>query len=45
MQAQLTVRLPEDLKAALDAASRKMRRKSSEIIRMALREFLQIAPA
>ena len=40
MQDQLTVRLPEDLSQALKAASRRMQRKSSEIVRLALREFL-----
>jgi hypothetical protein len=41
MEAQLTVRIPEDLKRALDEASRKMHRKSSDIVRLALRAFLQ----
>jgi len=40
MEAQLTVRLPEDLSRALKVASRRMQRRSSEIVRMALREFL-----
>jgi hypothetical protein len=40
MQDQLTVRLPADLSDALKAASRRMQRKSSEIVRLALREFL-----
>ena len=40
MQEQLTVRIPEDLSRALKAASRRMQRKSSEIVRLALREFL-----
>jgi len=40
MQDQLTVRLPEDLSRALKAASRRLQRKSSEIVRLALREFL-----
>jgi metal-responsive CopG/Arc/MetJ family transcriptional regulator len=44
MEAQVTVRIPEDLKHALDEASRKMQRKSSEIVRMALRAFLQPGP-
>ena len=44
MEAQLTVRISEDLKRALDEASRKMQRKSSEIVRMALRAFLQGTP-
>ena len=37
---QLTVRLPDDLSRALKAASRRMQRKSSDIVRLALREFL-----
>jgi Arc/MetJ-type ribon-helix-helix transcriptional regulator len=44
MKDQLTVRLPEDLSRALKAASRRMQRKSSDIVRLALREFLE-APA
>jgi len=40
MRAQLTVRLPEDLSEALQAASRRMQRRSSDIVRLALREFL-----
>lgn len=40
MEAQVTVRIPEDLKRALDDAARKMQRKNSEIVRMALRAFL-----
>ena len=44
MESQVTVRIPEDLKRALDEASRKMQRRSSEIVRMALRAFLQQSP-
>jgi Ribbon-helix-helix protein, copG family len=40
MRHQLTVRLPEDLHKALRAAARRMQRKSSDIVRLALREFL-----
>jgi len=40
MEDQVTVRLPEDLRRALRAASRRMQRKNSEIVRLALREFL-----
>jgi hypothetical protein len=40
MPTQLTVRLPDDLDHALKAASRRMRRRSSDIVRLALREFL-----
>ena len=37
---QLTVRLPADLSRALRAAARRMQRKSSDIVRLALREYL-----
>lgn len=40
MQDQVTIRLPEDLSQALKAASRRMQRKASEIVRLALREYL-----
>lgn len=40
MNDQVTVRLPEDLSKALKTASRRMQRKSSEIVRLALREYL-----
>ena len=40
MQEQLTIRLPPDLGRALRAASRRMRRKRPEIVRLALREYL-----
>lgn len=40
MPTQLTVRLPDDLDRALKAATRRMRRGSSDIVRLALREFL-----
>jgi hypothetical protein len=45
MTSQLTVRLPEDLKQALDKASRKLNRKPSDLVRIALREYLRITPA
>ena len=40
MQDQVTIRLPEELSQALKAAARRMQRKSSEIVRLALREYL-----
>ena len=43
MDTQLTVRVPADLKRALDEAARKMQRKSSDVVRMALQAFLQSA--
>lgn len=45
MQDQLTVRLPRDLSRALRAAARQTERRSSEIVRMALRNFLGAAHA
>jgi len=44
MQTQLTVRLPDDLRRALTAASREMQRKSSDVVRLALRQFLTLPP-
>lgn len=40
MSAQLTVRLPDHLKEALDTAARRMRRNSSQIVRLALESYL-----
>jgi predicted transcriptional regulator len=40
MQRQLTVRLPDELGRALEEAAERMQRKPSEIVRLALREFL-----
>ena len=40
MPTQLTVRLPDDLSRTLKTASRRMQRKPSEIVRLALQEFL-----
>lgn len=37
----MTVRLPRELKRSLDEAARRMRRKSSDVVRMALREYLE----
>jgi metal-responsive CopG/Arc/MetJ family transcriptional regulator len=42
---QITVRLPDDLSRALRAAARKSQRRTSEIVRMALRAYLEPAPA
>ena|SRR3989442_14516290 len=41
MQDQLTVRLPADLSRALRRASRRLQRKNSDIVRLALQAFLQ----
>ena len=42
MSSQVTVRLPDDIRDSLDAASESMNLKVSEIVRMALREFLRV---
>ena len=42
MQDQITVRLPADLSQALRRTSRQLRRKNSDIVRMALEAFLQV---
>jgi metal-responsive CopG/Arc/MetJ family transcriptional regulator len=41
VQDQLTVRLPADLRRALQRASRRLQRKNSDIVRLALQAFLQ----
>jgi hypothetical protein len=43
MQDQLTVRLPGDLSQALRAAARRMQRRPSEVVRLALREYLAVS--
>jgi metal-responsive CopG/Arc/MetJ family transcriptional regulator len=40
MDAQLTVRIEEELGRALDEAAKRLDRKRSDVVRMALREFL-----
>ncbi len=40
MDSQLTIRLPDELRRALDEASRRTHRRSSDIVRAALREYL-----
>jgi hypothetical protein len=40
MSTQLTVRLPDDLGRSLKRASRQLQQRPSEIVRLALREFL-----
>jgi metal-responsive CopG/Arc/MetJ family transcriptional regulator len=41
---QLTIRLPEDLSQALEAASVRLRRKRSDVVRLALYRFLELGP-
>jgi len=45
MESQLTVRLPQELSTALERASRRSGRKTSDIVRAALREYLQLGSA
>ena len=42
MPAQLTVRLSDDLNESLEQAALHMRRKRSEVVRMALEHFLDL---
>ena len=42
MQDQVTVRLPADLSQALRRASRRLRRRNSDVVRLALQAFLQV---
>jgi metal-responsive CopG/Arc/MetJ family transcriptional regulator len=41
MASQVTVRLPDDLMDSLEAARKKLTLSTSEIVRLALREFLR----
>lgn len=43
MENQLTIRIPSDLREALDKASRRTGLKSSELVRQALRSYLQMS--
>jgi hypothetical protein len=45
MSDQLTIRLPEDLSQALEAASVRLRRKRSDIVRLALYRFFDLVPS
>lgn len=38
--AQLTIRIPDELNRALEAAAARLHRKRGEVVRMALRRFL-----
>ena len=44
MSEQLTVRLPDDLSESLEEAALRMRRKRSQVVRMALEQFLHLRP-
>ena len=46
MDSQLTIRLPSSLSEDLDRAARLLRRKRSEVVRLALEEYLgEVLPA
>ena len=45
MQSQLSVRLPEDLDREVTEAAARLRLKRSDIVRMALEQFLHEPPA
>lgn len=45
MSDQLTIRLPEELSQAIEAASIRLRRKRSDVVRLALYRFFELAPA
>jgi len=42
MASQITVRLPDGLRKALEETARRTQRKTSEIVRMALCEYLRV---
>jgi metal-responsive CopG/Arc/MetJ family transcriptional regulator len=42
MPSQITVRIPDRLRKALEEAARQTQRKASEVVRMALSEYLRI---
>lgn len=44
MASRITVRLPDHLREALEEAARRTQRKASEVVRMALSEYLRIEP-
>ena len=43
MEDQLTIRFPRELSKALKAKAARMQRKPSEVVRMAVAEFLQLS--
>ena len=45
MERQLTLRMPTSLASKLDHAARRMRRKRSEVVRLALEQFLNVTSA
>jgi hypothetical protein len=45
MDVQLTVRMSAEMKQAVDRAAHKLRRRPSEVVRMALQAFLDVPTA
>lgn len=44
METQLTVRLPEALSRKLELSARRLKRKRSDVVRLALEQFLDVEP-
>jgi predicted DNA-binding protein len=45
MNSQLTLRLPEALASRLERSARRLKRKRSDVVRLALEQFLDSEPA
>ena len=44
MDAQLTLRLPATLAAKLERSARRLKRKRSDVVRLALEQYLEVEP-
>lgn len=44
MESQMTLRLPQALAGKLDRSARRLRRKRSDVVRLALEQFLDAEP-
>jgi metal-responsive CopG/Arc/MetJ family transcriptional regulator len=44
MESQLTLRLPQALAGKLDRSAKRLRRKRSDVVRLALEQFLEAEP-
>ena len=45
MESQLTLRLPADLAGKLELSAKRLKRKRSDVVRLALGQFLEAEPA
>ena len=45
MESQLTLRLPAELAGKLERSARRLKRKRSDVVRLALNQFLEAEPA